>query len=171
MTDDAEQTRLEEIARRLGDLEDLFRRRLLDDRDKRRLIDDLGRRVRDSEHGLFRQYLHPFINGIALVLDRLDRYSGPDREYVSSVRAELLEVMALQGVTEVPTRGPFDPSHHAAVETRQVTGFPPGTILEVSSCGLAHGSWIFRPARVVVSAPETPSGEAAPPSPEHADEA
>jgi molecular chaperone GrpE (heat shock protein) len=143
----------EEVLRRLDDLTDLFRRRLQDDRDKRRLIDELSERLRAADTGPFRQYLLPFMNGIAVVLDRLARHDGPDAEFTASIRAELLELLASHAVTEVPTSGPFDPAHHTVISSRQDLAHPPGTVIDVDSCGLTQGSWVFRPARVIVSAP------------------
>ena len=155
-----------EVLRRLDELTDLFRRRLQDDRDKRRLIERLDERLSQAEAGPFRQYLHPFVNGMALVLDRLDRYRGPDPEFVASVREELLQLLGMHGVTEVPVSGPFDPACHEAVDVREAPGAPPGTILEVHSRGFAHGSWVFRPARVVVAAArQNPAGDDQPPAP------
>ncbi|MGH3239451.1 MAG: nucleotide exchange factor GrpE [Spirillospora sp.] len=161
-----------EVLRRLDELTDLFRRRLQDDRDKRVLIEKLGERLSQAESGPFRQYLHPFVSGLALVLDRLDRYAGPDAEFIASLQAELLQLLSLHGVNEVPVSGAFDPSRHEAVGVREAPGTPPGTVLEVYSRGLAHGSWVFRPARVIVStqasAPPDPLGSAEAPEPSEA---
>lgn len=165
MTEPEEPDRTGEVLRRLDELTDLFRRRLQDDRDKRQLIEQLSERLSHAESGPFRQYLHPFVNGMAVVLDRLDRYAGPDPEFVASVRAELLQLLTVHGVTEVPLSGPFDPSCHEAVGVRPSPGTPPGTILEVYSRGLAHGTWVFRPARVVVAAaPPDPAAPDQPPA-------
>lgn len=143
-----------EILARLDCLTDLFRRRLEDDRDKRRLIDELSDRLRDAESGPFRQYLSPFVNSLALVLDRLNQYTGPDQEFASSIRTEIIELLATHGVVEVPHTGLFDPSCHQVVSSRPEPDTVPGTILEIHSCGLAHGSWVFRAARVIVAAPQ-----------------
>jgi hypothetical protein len=139
----------QDVLDRLDYLRDLFERRLLDDRDKRAMIEEL-------REGPFRQYLHPFVRGIALVLDHLDRYDGADTRFVASIRDELLDLLADHGVIEVPVSGPFDPRRHEAVGTRADPGRAAGVIVEVRRRGLAHRDWVFRPAQVVVSEEPTP---------------
>ncbi|NJP69154.1 nucleotide exchange factor GrpE [Streptomyces spiramenti] len=55
-----------DLAARIDGLAALFERRILDDRDKRRLLDE-------ARDGPYRQYLHPLVHRIALLIDRLDR--------------------------------------------------------------------------------------------------
>ncbi|NJQ07968.1 nucleotide exchange factor GrpE [Streptomyces lonarensis] len=67
---EAEGTRCEgALAERIDALAALFERRILDDRDKRRLLDE-------ARDGPYRQYLHPMVHRLALLVDRLDREAG-----------------------------------------------------------------------------------------------
>ncbi len=151
-----------EIVRRLDELTDLFVRRLADDRARKAAVDELGERLRQAELGLFRQYLHPFVHGLALVIDRLDRYGGGDAEFAGSIRDELLDLLERHGVREVPAAGgAFDPARHEAVGTRDDTDAPAGTVVGVVRRGFAHDTWIFRPAQVTVSSPARSDGPAA----------
>jgi molecular chaperone GrpE (heat shock protein) len=153
---DEEVDRLEELGRRLDELADLFTRRLADDRARRLAVEELTEQLRRAEVGPFREILHPFVHGVALVIDRLDRYAGSDPEFAASIREELLDVLERHGVQRVPVDGEFDPSTQEAVEVWHDPDLPAGEILEVRRTGFAHGSWVFRPAHVVVNA-EDPS--------------
>jgi molecular chaperone GrpE (heat shock protein) len=144
--------RFGEVFRRLDELADLFTRRLADDRARRVAVEELTEQLHRAERGPFRQILHPFVHGVALVIDRLDRYAGPDPEFVASIRAELADVLARHGVTEVAVEDGFDPTRHEAVELRHEPDAPPGAVLEVRRSGFAHGGWVFRPAQVTVNA-------------------
>lgn len=57
------------LGERIDALAALFERRILDDRDKRRLVDE-------ARDGPYRQYLHPMVHRLALLVDRLDREAG-----------------------------------------------------------------------------------------------
>jgi molecular chaperone GrpE (heat shock protein) len=141
----------EEVARRLDELADLFTRRLADDRARRLAVEELTERLRQAELGPFRQILHPLVVGVALVIDRLDRYQGADPDFAASIRDELLDVLARHGVREVSVADGFDPASHEAVDLRHDPDQPPGAVLELHRTGFAHGGWVFRPAQVVVN--------------------
>lgn len=151
-TESAPEDALARIETQLADLTDLFRRRLFDDRDKRRLIDSLAEQARGAELGAFRQYLHPVVLGVAMVIDRLDAYQGPDPQTAESIREELLDVLGRHGVSPVDAQGPVDPRLHEVVAidgpARQHM-----VVASVQARGYRHGDWVFRPARVV-AAPE-----------------
>ncbi|MBO0826447.1 MAG: nucleotide exchange factor GrpE [Streptosporangiales bacterium] len=146
----------DEVVRRLDELTDLFTRRLLDDRAKRETIDALRDELDHSRSGLAAEYLLPLVRSLALVVDRLDRYDGPDADFVTSVRAELLDLLATHGVDEIPAAGGFDASRHEAVGTRADDAAAPGEVLELRRRGYVHGATVLRPAQVVVNAAEDP---------------
>lgn len=144
------------IEQQLSELTDLFRRRLLDDRDKRRLIDAATERAKDAETGPFRQYLHPLVVGVALVVDRLDAYAGDDPHFVASVREELLDALARHGVVPIDAAGAIDPRLHDVVAVdgpRPERSDQRMVVSRVQSRGYRHGDWIFRPARVTAVLP------------------
>lgn len=142
---------LGELTREVYELKDLFVRRLFEDRQKQQLIDGLGRRLEQAEGGLFRQYLEPLVHEIALLIDRIDGYAGADPEFAASVSGELLEILTRYGVREVSCTGAFDPACHEVVATIVDETLPVRTIVGRRARGYAHGEWVFRPARVVVS--------------------
>jgi molecular chaperone GrpE (heat shock protein) len=137
---------------RLDMLADLFRRRLQDDRVKAKAIDELASQLRAAEEGHFRQVLQPLVRRLALVLDRLDAYDGTDRDFVASVRDEILDVLLDHGVRSLRVDSDFDPKTQEAVGT-EATGADPGTVIRVVRRGLGHDDWVFRPAQVIVAAP------------------
>jgi len=149
----------DEVLARLDMLIDLFQRRLQDDRVKARALDELASRLRSAEAGPFREYLQPFVRRLALALDRLDRYEGPDHAFAASIRDELLDALSGYGVTSIEVGPGFDPALHEAVGG-QATGDRPGTVLQEVRRGLAYGNWVFRPAQVVVA---TAQGDPDPP--------
>jgi molecular chaperone GrpE (heat shock protein) len=149
---------LSAIEARLDELTDLFKRRLFDDKDKRRLIDNVHERLRAAEAGPFRQFLHPVVSGLALVVDRLDAYQGPDPDFAASIRDELLYVLGRHGVLPVPGAGPVDPLLHevVAVDGAQDAQM---VVSRVVRRGFQHAGWVFRPAQVVAaSRPELDHG-------------
>lgn len=139
---------LSAIEARLDELTDLFRRRLLDDKDKRRLIDDAHERLRAAEVGPFRQFLHPVVTGLALVVDRLDAYQGADPDFAASIRDELVDLLGRHGVLPIRDSGPVDPLLHevVAVVGAQTTQL---VVSRVVRRGFQHACWVFRPAQVV----------------------
>lgn len=141
----------DDVVRRLDELKDLFTRRLLDDRQKRATIEALQEELARVRQGLAAEYLTPLAREIALVVDRLDRYAGPDPEFASSVGAELVDLLDRHGVTEVPADGEFDPQRHEAVDTSADPELPDGRVVEVQRRGFAHHAAVLRPTQVVVN--------------------
>jgi len=144
---------------RLDELTDLFRRRLLDDRDKRRMVDEAQERARAAEVGPFRQFLHPVVVGLALVVDRLDSHEGPDAEFAASVRDELLDVLDRHGVGTVAATGQVDLTRHEVVGVEGEAA-PDGSmeVARVVRRGFQHADWVFRSAQVVATAPNDGTG-------------
>jgi molecular chaperone GrpE (heat shock protein) len=145
----------DDVLRKLEELHDLFQRRLLEDKTSRQILAELTERTQWAEAGLFRQYLYPLINGLAHLIDRLDRYesqkAGQDEDFVLSIRAELLDTLSAYGITEVDVNGTFDPVRHKAVGTSTDPTLPDRTITASLRRGYAHRDWVFRPAHVVVN--------------------
>lgn len=141
-----------ELVGRLDELTDLFRRRLLDDKEKRRALDLLHERVLVSEGLVSGSFLEPMIVDLALLFDRLDAYDGEDGGFVSSVVAELEEALRRRGVLSiVPERGTdFDPAVHEAIEASADRESSDWVVAEARKRGFAIGDRIVRPASVVV---------------------
>lgn len=141
----------DEVVRRLDELQDLFTRRLLDDRQKRATIDALRDELAQSRKGLAAEYLLPLVGELALVVDRLDEYAGADPDFASSIGAELRELLARHGVQEVATDGAFDATRHEAVGTETRPDLAPDAVVAVRRRGYAHAATVLRPAHVVVN--------------------
>lgn len=141
---------LSAIEARLDELTDLFRRRLLDDKDKRRLIDEAHEHFRAAGAGPFRQFLHPMVAGLALVVDRLDAYQGADPDFAGSIRDELLDVLSRHGVLPVADAGPVDLLQHEVVDVEGAQAVQMAVSRMVRR-GFQHGGWVFRPAQIVAA--------------------
>ena len=77
----------------------------------------------------------------------------PFREGVSLTLQQLKEILAREGLEEIPAVGePFDPHLHEAVETRVVEGLGEGIVLEELRKGYRFRGQLLRPALVRVSA-------------------
>jgi molecular chaperone GrpE (heat shock protein) len=146
MTADADETTaLSAIETRLGQLTDLLLKRQRLDREKTRLLEE-------AQLGPFRQIIHPVVIGLSLVIDRLDRYQGPDPDFAESVREELLDVLERHGVSTVATYGPVDLTRHEVVAVRgQGSPAEPMQVVDVVRRGFQHADWVFRPAQVIVA--------------------
>ncbi|WP_166345584.1 nucleotide exchange factor GrpE [Phytoactinopolyspora limicola] len=149
--------RLDELAREVASLRDLFQRRLFDDRDRRRLYDELYDQLQWARDGLARQVVTPLLQELLLVVDRLG--SDPADDFVRSIRDELVDVLERRGVVAIEPHGePFDPAQHEATGTVELAdGQPPGVVMAVERPGYVHGDRLLRPARVVVSRSGPPS--------------
>ena len=144
-------TKLEELANEVTRLNDLFTRRLLDDRDKRSLYDELYRQLESSRAGIHREVIAPVLRQTLLAVDRIDERSEPD---------EILEIYRPYGLDEVDTVGTFDPSQHESVGVSTEEG-PPGHVADVRRPGYWLGPLLLRPAQVLTF-PEALSAEHAP---------
>lgn len=135
----------EELAR----TNDLFRRRLFDDRDKRALYDELYRQLEISRAGTTREAIAPVARRVLLAADRLSRHANGD-EFLLSIQAELLEVFEQYGLRRVPSSGLFDPSQHESLGV--VPGPVPGDVASEVRSGYWLGDVLLRPAQVMVTA-------------------
>ena len=136
-----------DVSARLDGLTELFRRRLTDDRANRLLIESLTERLRDAERGQFTLYVQPLVVALALALDRADAYEGPGSEFVASLRDEILDILALYGVQQVPAEGRLDPAMHELVEVEPSEG-PELEVTRVLRRGFHRDGGLIRAARV-----------------------
>jgi molecular chaperone GrpE len=136
-------------------LRDLFRRRLVDDRDKRQLYEELFELASLARSDLAAQFVGPILRELLLLLDRIDSV-GPTvqgSELVESIRAEVHEILARRLVTQVHSTGrPFDPQVHEVVGQTVTDEVAPGTVTDEVRSGWTMGVTLLRPARVIVAA-------------------
>lgn len=76
------------------------------------------------------------------------------RQGIEGIRAQLMRVLELDGVTEISKTGiPFNPHEHEAVSSAPaLEDMPADTVLAVIQKGYKRKDIVVRPARVVVSA-------------------
>jgi molecular chaperone GrpE len=67
------------------------------------------------------------------------------------VHRALADALAKEGLTEIPTDGPFDPHTQEALLS-QPSEAPEGDVIQVLQKGYKLGDRVLRPARVIVSA-------------------
>lgn len=149
------------ILDRLTRLEDLFRRRLVEDKDKRRAFDVLYERLEKADSALQGEMILPLVRQLLLVVDRIDAYEGDD-QFVVSLCHELLEILRRSGIEEIQVGREFDPALHEAVEVVDHDGA--GSVLDVRRRGFWMGDHVLRPVHVLVvggssTAAATPQGE------------
>lgn len=144
-------------------LEDLFRRRLLEDRRHRQHAEHLEQQLAAMTAMATGASLLPLVHPLLQVIDRLEaRSDDPPASvqdalaFVDSVREELLEALLRNGVAQVAADGSFDPGIHEAVDRRADPADADGpeaddlVIDEVVRQGYVLGTRVIRPARVAV---------------------
>lgn len=143
-----------ELKQRLDELTDLFRRRLLDDREKGRAIAALQSELEYSRDAVRRQVLEPVLRQLIFVLDRLDKHQVVDDStdgFVQSVQDELLEVLAQYGISRVKQLDHFDPELAEVVGRKHAeTGERVGTIAAVERPAYLWSGALLRPAAVIL---------------------
>ncbi len=144
---------LEELAQKVDYLGGLFQRRLLNDKERLRAFDDLQTRLNAAEDAAAGLAQVPLARELFLVVDRLDRYDGLDREFADSIRDELLESLRRHHIDELVVEvGQFDPATAEVGELDDSTDLEPGVVVGLVRRGFRSGSHVIRPARVRVAA-------------------
>jgi molecular chaperone GrpE len=128
-------------------------------------FDNYRKRVAREREALAARAHAGLVEAILPVLDDLGRAleaAGLHEEArledgVRLVHRQLSDVLAREGLQEIPTDGPFDPHVHEALAAIPSEA-EEGTILEVVQPGYLLGDRVLRPARVVVAAADVPEG-------------
>lgn len=98
-----------QLAEKIDDLADLFRRRLLDDREKQRAFDALYEQLLDTRRLAEGEIVGPLARRLFSVIDRLD--AAVDNSLADSIADELVEVLSMHGIDELqPGNEQFDPT-------------------------------------------------------------
>jgi molecular chaperone GrpE len=139
------------LAEQVGQLRDLFQRRLLEDKAKNRLYDELYAQLALARGGLTQQVITPLFRELLLVVDRVTSLNKHGDVVLESITEELLELLERRDVRRVPASGVFDPAVHEAVRAESRDDQPPGTVLQVLRPGYLLGSQLLRAERVVVA--------------------
>jgi molecular chaperone GrpE len=140
----------EDLAERLAEADDRYRRALADlDNLRKRTAREVARLVEESRESLTREWLE--------ALDSVERAlrmtpEGPLQTGLRSVLDQMEAVLARTGVQRIGAVGEtFDPERHDAVGVRESEDVPDRTVVDVARSGFALGGRVLRPAQVIVS--------------------
>lgn len=164
-TQPANEMPFDRIERELSQLRDLFQRRLLNDRVQKQLADELARQVEAARSDQLRRQVEPVLRQVILVLDRIENAAVPAQEsvIVDSIRDELVELLARQGVSRAPALGyPFDATQHQAVGVvgTENPGHD-GVVVREIRAGYRYTDRVLRAAEVEVGRLDVPETTAA----------
>lgn len=138
----------DDVGPRIDALQDLFRRRLLEDRDKKAVIDRLFERVERAESAVAGDHLRPVADRFALLLARFEADREPDTQFVKSLADELRDALeACFGLVEVSYEE-FNPELH---DVDHVIGDGVEVSIDkVLRPGFRWADRVLRPALVVI---------------------
>lgn len=146
------------VGEQVAYVQDLFTRRLADDKQKKALIAALTQQATFA-------VVEPFVHDLVLVLDRLEQRLGD--EFDASVYDEISELLERRGVERVAVTEDFDPSRCRAVRAIDDPGVDRVTVTGVIRNGYTLSGRVIRPAEVTIArpAPATPPAAADPTDP------
>jgi len=91
------------------------------------------------------------LDDLERALEAADKHEEAQlEEGVALVQRSFAEVLAREGLVEVPTEGAFDPHSQEAL-LAQPSPEEEGTVIQVLQKGYKLGDLVLRPARVIVS--------------------
>ncbi|HEX6762858.1 MAG TPA: nucleotide exchange factor GrpE [Gaiellaceae bacterium] len=122
-------------------------------------FDNYRKRVAREEAALGARASERLVKELVPVLDDLERALEAATEHeearleegVALVHRSLADLLAREGLAEVPTEGRFDPHSQEALLS-QPSDEEEGTVIQVLQKGYLLGDRVLRPARVVISA-------------------
>lgn len=122
-------------------------------------FDNYRKRVAREQQESAARAAERLVKQLVPLLDDLERARDAALEHgevkvgdgVRLVHRALADLLAREGLVEVPTEGLFDPHTQEALLS-QASEEPEGTVLQVMQKGYALGKHVVRPARVIVSA-------------------
>ncbi|MBI8988829.1 hypothetical protein [Corynebacterium meridianum] len=135
----------EELNLKLDQLADLFRRRLIEDRNLRAAFEAQQRKIQELESEVLGERMLPIMKQICLIADRC--LTQGDDPFAASVVDELKEVVEASGYSVIDGSEEFDPLAHEVVGRSEHIGD-----FEVVGIGLRYHGRILLPARVVLPA-------------------
>ena len=121
---------------------------------KKRVKDDSDRARSTGKAEVIRDLL-PVLDEFELALITIE--SAQDKglaKGIEMVYSNLLETLKREGLTEIDTKGVFDPYKHEIMLSRPDGKRKPGTIIEVMKKGYMLDKIMLRPASVIVSKEE-----------------
>jgi molecular chaperone GrpE len=142
---------LESIMRERDDYLDALQRLKAEfDNYRKRVARDQRELAARSHERLIRE-LVPVLDDLERALEAVSEHEEAKlEEGVRLVHRSLADVLAREGLAEIPTDGKFDPHTQEAL-LAQPSNEEDGTVLQVLQKGYSLGDRVVRPARVVVS--------------------
>lgn len=128
---------------KLSNLQDLFVRRLSEDKQKAEMI-------RTLEAGVNFTFIEPFLTDIILLLDRLDKMND---EFAQSVKEELLDIIGRRGVSKIAVTSKFDPILNKAIRVTEDDGVDTLSVARIIRNGYTFSGKVIRAAEVEVIKP------------------
>lgn len=133
-----------ELRQQITGLQDLFVRRLYDDKQKAVLISSLEEKASFA-------YVEPFISDVILVLDRLDKAAPEALEFAASIAEELYEILNRRGVERIKVTQKFDPALNKAVRVEHDDTADAPRVTKIIRNGYTFNGKVIRPVEVVVA--------------------
>ena len=131
-------------------LEALQRLKAEFDNYRKRVARDQQELAARAHERLVRELL-PVLDDLERALEAADKHEEAQlEEGVALVHRSFAEVLAREGLVEVPTEGAFDPHSQEAL-LAQPSPEEEGTVIQVLQKGYKLGDLVLRPARVIVS--------------------
>jgi molecular chaperone GrpE len=154
-TDNAEQVEqvdpLESITRERDDYLDALQRLKAEFDNYRKRVARDQRELAARSHERLLKELVPVLDDLERALEAASQHEAATlEEGVRLVHRSLADVLAREGLAEIPTDGKFDPHTQEAL-LAQPSNEDEGTVIQVLQKGYSLGDRVLRPARVVVS--------------------
>lgn len=152
---------METLQAELDDAKDnLLRSRAEFDNYRKRTSREVERIRKTAAESVIHDLL-PVLDNLELALEHADSESSALTEGVGMVRAQMLDVLARNGLDPIPAVGkPFDPNVHEAVSQETSNDVPKDNVSREYQRGYKLGGQVIRPSKVVVSlGPENETAE------------
>ena len=164
---DADQ-KWEAILKEKKELEDRCLRLMADfDNFKKRVSKEKADSIKYANESFIKDIL-PAVDNIERVLSfDFEKIEGkPFKEGIELVLSEIKKTFLKYGVEVIEAVGnPFDPTLHEAMQSLEIAGAEPDTVVEEFQKGYLYHGRLLRPAMVIVAAPEAkPAQESEEPS-------
>jgi molecular chaperone GrpE len=152
--DEAIQEELAKLQQEVGNLKELYLRKLSDfDNYRKRQEKEMLEFQRFANVGLMRECL-PVLDNMERALEAPGGDGDGLRQGVELVLKQFKDVLAKHGLEEVNPAGQlFDPAHHEAIQRIESTGVREATVTQVMQKGYVVRGRLIRPALVVVAMP------------------
>lgn len=134
-----------EVKENVKYLQDLFVRRLNEDKQKNEMIKHLENL---SSFAL----IEPFVSELILILDRIE---GNEDDFVQSIGEELLGILQRRGVEKITVTEEFNPAIFKAVKIDETIETDTTKVIQVIRNGYMFSGRVIRPAEVIVAVPKT----------------